>query len=164
MSLTSTRLREVLDYDPDTGNFTWRVGKSGAAGIGQIAGGPTDRGYWRIEVDGTRYRAHRLAWLYMTDEWPSDQIDHINGTRSDNAWANLRLADNHLNHANSKTPSNNSSGFKGVSWVQARNKWAAYIKVNCKRLHLGYYNAPEDASAAYADAARKHWGEFARVA
>jgi hypothetical protein len=83
--LTAERLRELLNYDPDTGVFTWRVRPVHSHRVGDIAGSVrTTRGYRLIGVAGRVYKAHRLAWLYMMGEWPKDQIDHINRDPSDN--------------------------------------------------------------------------------
>jgi hypothetical protein len=87
--LAAERLRERLRYDGGTGVFTRRVG-SGHARAGEIAGSVHSTGYVRIGIDGGKYTAHRLAWLYVHGVWPSDQIDHINRNRSDNRIANLR--------------------------------------------------------------------------
>jgi hypothetical protein len=87
--LTAERLRERLHYDAETGVFTRRVG-SGHARAGDMAGSVHSTGYVRIGIDGGKYTAHCLASLYMNCVWPSDQIDHINGNRSDNRIANVR--------------------------------------------------------------------------
>jgi hypothetical protein len=97
----------------------------------------------------------------VTGEWPKPEIDHINIDRPDTRWGNLRVASSSQNHANTPTPAANVSGFKGVGWHKGRRKWRARIKVNCKECHLGLATA-EDAHAVYCEAARKHYGEFAR--
>jgi hypothetical protein len=88
-SLTAERLREQLRYDAETGVFTRRV-ESGHACVGDVAGSVHSTGYVRIGIDGWKYTAHHLAWLYVHGVWPSDQIEHINRKRSDNRIANLR--------------------------------------------------------------------------
>jgi hypothetical protein len=120
-------------------------------------------GYWGIGIEGRSYAAHRLAWLYVTGEWPKDQIDHINCTRADNRFSNLREATNAENSKNSKISKNNTSGFKGVSWDQRNKKFIASIGVGGKLLYLGRFRDPRAASQAYREAAEKHHGEFARV-
>lgn len=160
-ALTAERLRERLDYDAETGVFTWRLPPPFRR-PGDIAGYLNKVGYWILHVDGARHLAHRLAWLYMTGEWPSAHIDHINRHTEDNRWANLREATRTENHANCKRYKNNRSGFKGVCYFRPKKKWFAQISINGKRPFLGYFNTPEEAHAAYVEAAQKYFGEFAR--
>jgi hypothetical protein len=150
--LTADRLRELLHYEPGTGVFTWRVSR-GSCRIGD-----------KVRIDRGLYYAHRLAWLYMTGEWPAHQIDHINGVPGDDRWANLRPATNAQNNANGSRRVTNKSGFKGVWWHKQCRKWVAAIMVNGRSRHLGLFNCPAAAHAAYVEAANKHFGEFARVA
>ena len=115
-------------------------------------------------VAGKRYSAHRLAWLYMTGDWPPDEVDHKNRVRTDNRWDNLRLADTFTNKRNTSAYRNNKSGFKGVSWHVCSRKWRSRIRVDGKEKNLGLYDTPEQANAAYERAAREMFGEFARAA
>ena len=154
MSLTAERLREVLHYDPETGVFTWRV-RAGHAKIGDVAGGYDGRGYRVIGVDGALYRAHRLAWLYTTGAWPADQIDHINGARDDNRFANLREATHRENGQNRTAHPFNTSGHPGVCWHKAAQKWMAQIRTSQKHRYLGLFSTPEEAAAAYVEAKRR---------
>jgi hypothetical protein len=163
-TLTQKRLKEVLNYDPETGEFTWLVSAGRRVRVGDVAGYQRPDGYCRIQIDGRNYRAHRLAWLHMTGEWPPHQIDHINGDPSDNRTSNLRPATHSQNMANSRKPRHNTSGFKGVSWQAAQRKWVASLKVNGRTRFLGRFDCPAAAHAAYVAAAVKHSGEFARVA
>jgi len=158
--ITQNRLREVLDYDPKSGKFTWLI-TSGRAFVGQEAG-TLCNGYVRIKVEGRSYRAHRLAFLYMTGKIPV-QVDHKDMNRSNNSWGNLRDANNTLNNANRKKQPNNTSGYKGVSWFSPRNKWRALITKNGKTKHLGLFNTAELAAQAYEIAATTEFGEYARV-
>ena len=160
--VTHERLRELLDYDPETGVFTWKANRIRVR-PGERAGRVLPDGYIAIGVDGRRYQAHRLAWLYMTGKWPEGMIDHINLDRQDNRWENLRLATNIQNQANTALRSNNTSGFKGVSWHRLEKKWTANIRRAGKKVWLGYYDTPESAHEAYVMAASDHHGEFARV-
>lgn len=158
--LTADRLRQFLKYDPETGVFTWRV-QRGNQSKGSRAG-CIHNGYLVIWHNGKIYKAHRLAWLAMTGDWPPADIDHINGDRCDNRFSNLRLATRTENCMNRKMQSNNNSGIKGVSWNEQRRKWIAKIRVNRRLLHLGGFVRIEDAAAAYERAAHKYYGEFAR--
>lgn len=156
-------LRELLCYAPETGAFTWRVNRRGKAKAGDIAGTQNSSGYWLISVRDRLYYAHRLAWLYMKGEWPADQVDHINGNPADNRWVNLRTATNGQNQANSRCRNNNKSGVKGVHWDTRRGYWVAQIMINYKSINLGYFEDIADAASAYADAAAKYFGEYARA-
>ena len=145
--LKQERLKELLHYDQESGLFTRRV-RRGRCLAGEVAGTLTDTGYIKIYYEGKLYRAHRLAWLYMTGVWPDSEIDHINGDRSDNRWANLRSALPHQNRQNTLLIPNNSSGYIGVSWSSNRRKWAAAIQHLGKTKWLGYFDNKEDARNA----------------
>lgn len=163
MRLTAEKLRETLSYDPETGEFTWMVRLSSRRMPGQSAGTPCKNGYKHISVLGRMYYAHRLAWFYVHGEWPPECIDHINGKRSDNRIANLRLATVSQNNANSKLPCSNTSGFKGVVWLPKNRKWRAQIKRHRKMFHLGCFDSKEAAAAAYRAAAVGYHGDFVRT-
>lgn len=155
--ITQAELKALLTYDPLTGLFTWNR-TSGKAIAGAVAGSVKASGYRTIGIAGRVYKAHRLAWLYMTGSWPSEEIDHCNTDTDDNRWENLREATRSQNNANRNT--NNPLG-RGVH--PNGNGYRACIKVHGKLHHLGTYAKPEDAQAAYAMAARKFFGEFART-
>lgn len=164
-TLTAERLREVLSYNPETGAFTNRVTRSPRAIKGSVAGCTRKSdGYIKISIDRKDYRAHILAYLYMTGEWPVDQIDHVNRDRVDNRWENLRDATNSQNQANAGIRRDNTSGAKGVYWDRAREKWAVQINVKGTHIYLGRFTDVEDAAAAYAVAADRYFGEYARAA
>ena len=127
--LTQKRLREVLHYDPEDGAFTW-VGNYSNAPAGAPAGGPSDRGYWHIMVDGKTYKAHRLAWLYVHGYFPEAGLDHRDRVKHHNWISNLREASQQCNMRNIATPKTNSSGVKGISWDAAKAKWVAQIGVS----------------------------------
>lgn len=148
--LTQERLKELLRYDPDTGVFTWV--KSGKGIKPSKVAGSTDRdGYCIIRVDRAIYRAHRLAFLYVTGEWPTHHVDHSNGARSDNRWCNLREATRSENMQNQRVANRDSAvGLLGVS--KARGKFVAHITLAGKKTHLGVFTAAEDAHAAYLEA------------
>lgn len=153
-SLTAECLRERLHYNPDTGIFTWIVRPAQCVHIGDVAGCLYD-GYRNILIFNQKYKAHRLAWLYMTGEWPAEETDHKNGVRSDNRWCNLRLADKQLNMQNKRTAQkNNLLGFLGVS--KHKKKFQASISFNGAKVYLGVYETPELAHAAYLEAKRQH--------
>lgn len=161
--ITASRLRKLLAYDPETGVFTNLVWRSSNAPAGAVAGSPNCRGYQNIHIDGSRYLAHRLAWLYMTGEWPKDRIDHRDTDNTNNRWLNLREATQSQNVANAKKRFDNTSGYKGVGWSHSLQKWRAEIKVNHRRVHLGVFDQAEDAHVAYILASKHFFGDFARA-
>lgn len=159
--ISQSRLRYLLDYDPDTGLFVWSNPTSRRVKRGRIAGNIDSMGYVQLSLDNRDYRAHRLAWLYINGEYPSEEIDHINMIRSDNRIANLRKATRHQNARNRVAYASSTTGFKGV--IRSRNKFSARITVDGKPMHLGQFDTPESANEAYETAARKFFGEFARA-
>jgi hypothetical protein len=163
LMVTFERLHAVLKYDPETGGWEW-LPRAGNARYGGPAGAVTTGGYLRIEIDGSTYAAHRLAWFYMTGEWPPSQIDHEDTDRANNRWSNLRLATPKQNAANQRCRANNSLGVKGVNYVARAGKFRATIYVDKRNVHLGYFRTAEAASAAYEKKAQEIFGEFARAA
>jgi len=160
--LTHQRLRELLDYDPETGVFTWRVNRRGRfARVGAVAGTPRKDGRLQISVDGTIYDAGPLAFLWMTGRWPARLIDHKNGDPSDDRWRNLREATYSQNGANSFDRISEVP-FKGVVIEKRTGRYCARIKVNYKMINLGTFETAADAHVAYIAAARKYFGAFAR--
>lgn len=129
--LTQTELKRLLDYNPSTGLFTWKISRPNAK-QGNKAGNLDPSGYIRISVNSKNYTAHRLAFLYMTGNFPLNHTDHINHNRSDNRWINLRLVTQKENNRNLAKRSDNTSGTSGVSFSNKNNKWIVRIKVeNC---------------------------------
>lgn len=155
--LTAQLLRELLHYDQETGVFTRIVRTSNRINVGAVAGTRRPDGYLKISLLDSAFLAHRLAWLYVTGDWPKWQIDHINGVRSDNRWANLRDVPPYVNQGNQRVAhaKNKSSGLLGVTWNARKNKWAAQISATGKQIHIGLFDRPEDAHAAYLDAKRR---------
>lgn len=160
--LTAEELRRQLHYDRSTGNFTWLIAR-GSVKPGARAGSPTG-GYIRISVGSRLYAAHRLAWLYMTGEWPVKQVDHKDRNRKNNCWCNLRLATQGQNSANSNIRKDSISGLKGVRWHTHTRLWQARIMKDKHTHYLGYFLSAEEAFKAYCKAARELHGEFASVA
>lgn len=152
--LTAERLRQLLHYDPATGEFTWiRVAPSTHnVKVGDRAG-CLQHGYVRVRIDGNLIYAHCLAWLWMTGNWPADQIDHRNGNRCDNRWENLREATARLNSQNRRfAPKRTSSGFLGVR--PRRGGFEARICTGGHSKHLGDFRTAEAAHCAYVQAKR----------
>ena len=159
--LTQARLKELLHYGPETGVFTWRVNRRGGMKAGNRAGSPGGIGYRYVTVAGRSYPEHRLAFFYMTGEFPPEDTDHINGKRSDNRWSNLRAATRSQNLGNMDVGPRNTSGYKGVSLMRRDGLWRATIRMRGKVKNLGHFDTPEEAHAAYCHAAERVHGEFA---
>lgn len=142
-TLTRDHILEVLDYNADTGVFKWKKP------VVKIAGSMCSQGYLRVKINGKSYKQHRLAWFLVNNEWP-EMIDHINRIRTDNRITNLRPAKNQDNQMNRLDPSaTNKSGHLGVNFNKEANRYAARIKCGAKRIHIGYFDTPEMAAAAY---------------
>jgi hypothetical protein len=158
--VTRARLRELLHYDPDTGEFRWLERVTRWIQPGDLAG-TVDQRYRRITIKGRHYRAHHLAWFYMKGKWCSQVIDHRDGDPSNNRLANLRSATKTQNSANKRRYRNNACGLKGV--CRERSGWRATIYKDGRRHHLGNFPTPQEAHAAYAKAAHEMFGEYART-
>lgn len=153
--ITAARLRELLHYNPATGEFTWLVTIGMNAQAGDIAGSTDDMRYRRIGIEGRRYRAHRLAWLYMTGKWPASQIDHEDTNKGNNRWKNLREATGTTNGQNRRSShGDNSTGLLGVTFCTKRQLFVARIWDGKRNRYLGQYAIAEDAHAAYVKAKR----------
>ncbi len=150
--VTQEYLKSILEYNPETGDFVWLNVNKVARNIhnGDIAG-TLNNGYVQIQINRIRYFAHRLAWLYMTGNWPLYEIDHINHIRNNNRFVNLR--DTYNNNWNqTKISKSNTSGYRGVCFHKASGKWEAQIQVNGIKKHLGHFDTPEEASVVYEEA------------
>ena len=159
--LTAERLRELLNYDPVTGLFHWRVHRFRRR-AGEQAGGVSAKGRLQIEIGGRCYQAPRLAWLHVTGEWPAGQIDHRDLNPLNNRLDNLREATNGQNAANRR--SWNKHGMKGVTYREGLTKpWMAQIKHNGRVRNLGRFATKEEAHTRYVEEAEKLHGVFART-
>lgn len=162
MILTQEELKKRLSYDKETGLFRWRGGVVRRLKNNEIAGRIGERGYIQIGINKKLYLSHRLAWLYVYGEFPSNLIDHIDGNPSNNRIENLRECTDGENQLNRKINSNNKSGHKGVCWAAHANKWKATGTGTKKREHLGYFDSKEEAVKVYQEFCLLHHGEFYR--
>lgn len=154
--LTAARLRQLLSYDPATGDFRWLITPSAHITIGQLAGGAISRGYRMIRLDRVKYLSHRLAWLYVHGEWPAGLIDHRNGIPSDNWIDNLRIASDEVNHQNlRRARRDNATGYLGVSFDAKKGRFIAAIVASGKRHKFGGFMTAEAAHEAYLAAKRR---------
>jgi hypothetical protein len=145
--ITQKELTEILHYDTLTGVFTWKKYRNAKSPAGSKAGHP-DKAYIRIRVFGKLYKAHRLAFLYMTGEYPEKDVDHVNHNGLDNRWENLRLVSRPENNKNKKPGKNNTSGKTGVAWAKKAQKWVVRLGGNKGRIHIGYFDSFSEAVSA----------------
>lgn len=162
MELTQEIVRELFDYRND-GKLIWKCYRSHNARRGDVAGFLKDNGYLYVSIFDRKYLVHRVIFLWHHGYFP-DQVDHINTVRTDNRIENLRKASRSQNMHNTRARSNNTSGFKGVSWCKRKLKWRMSICVNYRQIFGGYFDTAEAAHEAYKKAADKYHGEFARAA
>ena len=153
---TQAQVRKALSYDPETGLFVWKIKPAKNRESGGIAGGISSNGYWRISVYGVRRTAHRIAWLYVHGEWPKQDIDHINGVRTDNRIDNLRVVSRSINLQNQRTAKshNKSTGILGA--YPAGNRFTSRIQVFGQDIYLGCFETAQQAHMAYIKAKRKY--------
>lgn len=151
--LTPETLRLMLSYDADTGLFHWVRNRKGGVKAGDVAGCDDGNGYITINANGVKTRAHRLAWFYTHGVWPTHDIDHINGNRSDNRLCNLRDVPRRLNLQNMHKPKRGVVGLHGVT--PRGKRFAAQINANGRNTYLGRFDTAEEAHQAYLSAKRK---------
>ncbi len=151
--LTQARLQELVHYDPKTGVFTRLVKTSNSVDVGDTFGSPGKNGYLYGGLDNRKYLCHRLAWLYMTGEWPL-KVDHRSCVRSENWFSNLRSTTTAINSQNRRSPSKcTQTGFLGV--FERDGRFRAKIGLNRRSIYLGVYDTPEAAHSAYLKAKRE---------
>ena len=175
-------IRQLLRYEPETGKLFWKergpewfksgsrcaadsarswnrkfAGKEALYAIGSV-------GYPQGKVLNINCRAHRVAWAIHYGFWPTEHVDHVNGNRTDNRLVNLRQATRSENMCNRSAPSDNTSGLKGVYWNAREKKWHVQLSFEGKRKSVGYFKDKGKAAEAYAAAAAKYHGAFARTA
>jgi hypothetical protein len=161
-------LQEILNYNRETGVFVWKhrydVPKQwNTKFAGNIAGHISLNGYVFISVNDKKYLAHRLAWVFAYGEWPSLEIDHIDGNPENNRIKNLRLATRLENGRNRKIQNSNKSGITGVCWDKENKRWKAYIWYNGKNKNLGLFFNIEDAIIERRKYESLYFDEFRRV-
>lgn len=158
---TQKELHEVLDYNSDTGIFTWKSNYRRAVLVGSVAGHVGKNGYREIYVFCGKYMAARLAWFYVHGEWP-EEIDHKNCVRDDNRIENLRNCTHMQNSFNRRLNKNNTTGHKGVAWW-TRGRFVSNIRFNGKNIRLGIFDTAQEAAYFYNYANSYYHGEFGRV-
>ncbi|MBY0473760.1 MAG: HNH endonuclease [Nitrosomonas sp.] len=151
--ITQEMLKKILRYDLSTGNFTWIATNKKAGCITEVSPGYF---YVKIRIRNKKYYAHRLAFVYMTGEFPEEQVDHVNGDGIDNSWLNIRRVSSLENSRNHKLQINNKSGITGVLWSKKVSKWISMIYVNRKYIHLGAFKKLTQAVEARKKAEEKY--------
>lgn len=160
MTLQLERLRESLEYNPETGNFTWKKKHPGVK-TGSVAGCKLKSGAIQIMLDNKKYLAHKLAFFYVTGMWP-EEVDHINGDPSYNAWSNLRVCSHSQNLLNRKVDKRSSTGKKNVTVDPRTGKFRVVLTVDGKRKWIGSYDSLEMAELVAIEARIKYHQEYAR--
>ncbi len=150
------KIKTYLDYNKESGLFTWKVPRNRAVVAGDVAG-TYCRGYIQIKVLGKVYRAHRLAWLFVYGYLPNKDIDHINGNKADNKISNLREV-THIQNCGNQTKVRSKSGFLGV--CRHSGGFTATIQQDGKKKYLGFYKSAEEASIAYQEAKNAYLSRF----
>jgi hypothetical protein len=161
MILTAQKVREILHYDPDTGVWTWLRPPAKNILVGSVAGTISVHGYRIITFQGVKYRSGRLAWLYMTGEWPVEEIDHDNRDKTDDRWCNLLDKSRSNNALNRDLQVNNFSGTRGIHFDTARGLWQVQVKKDNVSHFGGRYDDYNEAVIARDELASKLHGSFA---
>ena len=146
--LTQVQVREMFDYNPETGEVIRKITVGWNAKAGDLAGGLNTDGYMQVEIASKKYLLHRIIWLWVTGRWPEPEVDHENHIHGDNRWENLRETSHLENGRNQSLRKDSMTGFPGVGRDKRRNKWRAKIQHEGQRKHLGYFDKKEDAVAA----------------
>ena len=149
--LSVERANELFDYNPETGVVVWKISPANCVKAGDEVGSINNEGYRQTKVKRKCCKVHRLAWFLTHGVWPTAQIDHINGNRSDNRICNLREATNMENIQNlRKARSDNlSTGILGVHIDPKSGRFKGKITVCGKQIHLGYFDTAQEAHEAY---------------
>ena len=161
--LTQERLKELLHYDPETGILTWLISPRNNVPAGSVAGRIDKKGYVRIVYQKNLYQGHWLAWFFVHNKWPDNELDHINGNPTDNRIANLRDVTRKQNMENKKIYKTNKSGYSGVNWHTKKNRWVVRIGHYGKRISIGEFINLQDAIAARIKAENKLYTHNYRV-
>jgi len=155
--LTADRARTVLRYEAETGRVFWCQSLSKRAAAGREAGTINGDGRRQVSIDGRRYLTHRIVWLIVHGAWPAHEIDHIDGDKLNNRVENLRDATRTINAQNTRHARRHSrSGLLGAFWFKRDATWVSKIRIGGHMTHLGYFDTPEKAHAAFVAAKRKH--------
>lgn len=159
--ISQSLLRELFDYDPETGFLTRLITVTSSAKSGAVAGCLYSGGYLMVAIKKKRYLVHRIIWFYMYGRWPNETIDHVNNVKTDNRWVNLREATYSQNNWNRSIQRRNTSGVTGVYFEKEQQKWRAIINANGRKHCLGSFVTKEEAASARLAAETIFHGAFA---
>ena len=164
MRPTPEILRQLLDYNPETGLLFWKIrprnyfsGSRAEAEFKRWNGRYANKqafttldssGYYQGHIFGRAYLAHIIIWAIQTGEWPTFPVDHKDTNRTNNKYVNLRPSSTSLNAKNRRKDPRNKSGVTGVNWYKPSNKWRAQAVINGKNTHLGLFTNLADAAEA----------------
>jgi len=149
LGLLVWNFRPVTDFDDgEKHSAAHNAARWNTIHAGTIAGSPNIRGYRKITINGLKYASHRLIWVILYGEWPSDELDHIHGPSNGDVLSNLREATHQENSKNRKLPRTNTSGVIGVYWNKAAKKWFSHIYAMGDRIYLGRFSEKSHAVAA----------------
>ncbi len=150
-------------FDYCNGELLWNVNRGTRKMKGKPAGtGACDHGYWSIQVSGASFHRSRIVYeMHYGDISDKMQIDHIDRDNTNDRIENLRVCSTAENCRNQGARRSNTSGYKGVSWFKDKSVWFAQLMVDGKQKYLGSFTTPEEAAAAYDEAAKIHHGNFA---
>lgn len=157
--ISSDYLKSIIDYNPVSGKLTW-ISSRQHINAGSPAGTINKKGYLQVKIDQNLYAGHRLAWLFMKGCWPDNEVDHINGIKSENIWENLREVNHSQNMTNSRVRKDNASGVTGVYLNKGIDRWVARININGKKVDVRCDGTFEGAVKARKEAEIEHYGEF----
>jgi hypothetical protein len=143
--LTQKELKRLVNYNEETGIFSWKINRPCQINKDDLIGSKDKNGYLTVHIGKRHYKLHRLVFLYVKGRFPKKNIDHINGTKTDNRFNNLREVSHSLNCRNRPVRSDNKSGHQGVSYTKLNKKWRADIGINGKRKYLGEFKTYEEA-------------------
>lgn len=161
--LTQSRLKALLYYHPSSGDFVWLQKASCKTVVGTQAGSICPRGYIQIGIDGEKHRAHRLAALYITGAFFSEDTDHRDTVKHHNWWNNLRPASPSQNGFNVSVGNANTSGIKNIDWHKGSQRWRVSMSVKGKYREFGRFKKRSDAVDVCAQALLAFRGDFARA-
>lgn len=159
--ITQKELKQWLYYSPTVGTFEW-IKRGRGVQVNCLAGRVCPKsGYINVRLQRKTYRAHVLAWLYMTGSWPEMELDHKDGDKTNNAFCNLRLATKSQNRWNAQNFRTSSSGVKGVTYMPKAKKWRAVVGINNEKVNIGLFKTMEEAEQAVRIKREELHGEFA---
>jgi hypothetical protein len=147
MKPTANRVRDLFDYNPQTGALIRKRTVSNNAKSGDIVGWRNSDGYLNVRVDNVSYKVHQIVWLHVTGTWPSGVIDHINRDKKDNRFCNLRDTTVQTNNINKGPRKDSKTGIPNVTWRDRDKRFYVACRRNGKQNYGGSFTSLEGAKA-----------------